>query len=72
MLFDLRVVANGVNKLKSPDNASIIITHYQRLLDYIKPDVVHVLYEGRMVKTAGTELALDLEKKGYDWLKTND
>ena len=68
----LRVVANGVNKLKSPDNASIIITHYQRLLDYIKPDVVHVLYEGRMVKTAGAELALDLEKKGYDWLKTND
>ena len=68
----LRVVANGVNKLKSPDNAAIIITHYQRLLDYIKPDVVHVLYEGRMVKTAGAELALDLEKKGYDWLKTND
>jgi len=68
----LRVVANGVNKLKLPDNASIIITHYQRLLDYIKPDVVHVLYEGRMVKTAGAELALDLEKKGYDWLKTND
>lgn len=68
----LRVVANGVNKLKSPDNASIIITHYQRLLDYIKPDVVHVLYEGRIVKTAGAELALDLEKKGYDWLKTND
>ncbi|MDO4704258.1 Fe-S cluster assembly ATPase SufC [Tannerella sp.] len=68
----LRVVANGVNKLKSPDNASIIITHYQRLLDYIKPDVVHVLYEGRMVKTAGAELALDLEKRGYDWLKTND
>lgn len=68
----LRVVANGVNKLKSPDNAAIIITHYQRLLDYIKPDVVHVLYEGRIVKTAGAELALDLEKKGYDWLKTND
>lgn len=68
----LRIVANGVNKLKSPDNASIIITHYQRLLDYIKPDVVHVLYEGRIVKTAGAELALDLEKKGYDWLKTND
>jgi feS assembly ATPase sufC len=68
----LRVVANGVNKLKSPDNASIIITHYQRLLDYIKPDVVHVLYEGHIVKTAGAELALDLEKKGYDWLKTND
>lgn len=68
----LRVVANGVNKLKSPDNASIIITHYQRLLNYIKPDVVHVLYEGRIVKTAGAELALDLEKKGYDWLKNND
>ena len=68
----LHIVANGVNKLKSPDNAAIIITHYQRLLDYIKPDVVHFLYEGRMVKTAGAELALDLEKKGYDWLKTND
>jgi Fe-S cluster assembly ATP-binding protein len=65
----LRVVANGVNKLKTPDNATIVITHYQRLLDYIKPDVVHVLYKGRIVKTAGPEFALELEKKGYDWLK---
>ena len=65
----LRVVANGVNKLKSPENAVIMITHYQRLLDYIKPDIVHVLYKGRIVKTAGPELALELEKKGYDWVK---
>ncbi|MDR2680532.1 MAG: Fe-S cluster assembly ATPase SufC [Tannerella sp.] len=65
----LRVVANGVNKLKTPDNATIVITHYQRLLDYIKPDVVHVLYKGRIVKTAGPEFAPELEKKGYDWLK---
>ncbi|MDR3261624.1 MAG: Fe-S cluster assembly ATPase SufC [Tannerella sp.] len=65
----LRVVANGVNKLKTPDNAVILITHYQRLLDYIKPDVVHVLYNGRIVKTAGPELALELEEKGYDWIK---
>ncbi len=68
----LRIVANGVNKLKTPDNATIVITHYQRLLDYIQPDVVHVLYKGRIVKTAGPELAVELEKKGYDWLKTND
>jgi Fe-S cluster assembly ATP-binding protein len=65
----LRVVANGVNKLKTPDNAVILITHYQRLLDYIKPDVVHVLYNGRIVKTAGPELALELEEKGYDWIR---
>jgi Fe-S cluster assembly ATP-binding protein len=65
----LRIVANGVNRLKRPDNATIVITHYQRLLDYIKPDVVHVLYRGRIVKTAGPELAMELEKKGYDWLK---
>jgi Fe-S cluster assembly ATP-binding protein len=65
----LRIVANGVNKLERPDNATIVITHYQRLLDYIKPDVVHVLYKGRIAKTAGPELALELEKKGYDWLK---
>lgn len=65
----LRIVANGVNKLKTPENATIVITHYQRLLDYIKPDVVHVLYEGRIMKSAGPELALELEKKGYDWLK---
>ncbi len=65
----LRIVANGVNRLKRPDNASIVITHYQRLLDYIVPDVVHVLYDGRIVKTAGKELALELEEKGYDWIK---
>ncbi|MDR2361737.1 MAG: Fe-S cluster assembly ATPase SufC [Prevotellaceae bacterium] len=65
----LRIVAAGVNKLKRPDNAVIVITHYQRLLDYIVPDTVHVLYNGRIVKTAGKELALEVEKKGYDWLK---
>jgi FeS assembly ATPase SufC len=65
----LRVVANGVNQLRNPNNAAIVITHYQRLLDYIKPDIVHVLYNGRIVKTAGPELALELESKGYDWLK---
>lgn len=65
----IRVVANGVNMLKRPDNATIVITHYQRLLEYIIPDVVHVLYNGRIVKTAGKELALELEEKGYDWLK---
>ncbi len=64
----LRIVAAGVNKLKTPDNAAIVITHYQRLLDYIVPDVVHVLYKGRIIKTAGKELALEVEKKGYDWL----
>ncbi len=65
----LRIVANGVNKLKSSDNATILITHYQRLLDYIVPDFVHVLYKGRIIKTGGKELALELEEKGYDWLK---
>ncbi len=65
----LKVVANGVNKLKSPDNASIVITHYQRLLDYIVPDFVHVLYNGKIIKSGGKELALELEEKGYDWLK---
>lgn len=65
----LRIVAGGVNKLKSSENASIVITHYQRLLDYIKPDFVHILYKGRIVKTAGPELALELEEKGYDWIK---
>ena len=65
----LRIVASGVNKLKTQDNATIVITHYQRLLDYIKPDIVHVLYKGRIVKTAGPELALELEEKGYDWIK---
>ena len=65
----LRIVANGVNKLKRPDNAVIIITHYQRLLDYIIPDFVHVLYKGRLVKSSGKELAFELEEKGYDWIK---
>ena len=65
----LRIVAEGVNKLKTPDTSCIVITHYQRLLDYIKPDVVHVLYKGRIVKTGGPELALELEEKGYDWIK---
>ena len=65
----LRVVANGVNMLKSNDNATIVITHYQRLLDYIVPDFVHVLYDGKIVKTGGKELALELEEKGYDWIK---
>ena len=65
----LRIVAGGVNKLKSEDNATIVITHYQRLLDYIIPDYVHVLYNGRIVKTGPKELALELEEKGYDWIK---
>jgi Fe-S cluster assembly ATP-binding protein len=65
----LRIVANGVNKLKNKENATIIITHYQRLLDYIVPDFVHVLYDGRIVKTGGKELAQELEKRGYDWIK---
>ena len=64
----LRIVATGVNKLRRPDNAFIVITHYQRLLDYIVPDVIHVLYKGRIIKTAGKELALEIERKGYDWL----
>ena len=65
----LRVVANGVNKLRSQDNAVIVITHYQRLLDYIVPDFVHVLSDGRIVKSGTKELALELEEKGYDWIK---
>ncbi len=65
----LRIVAKGVNTLKSADNATIVITHYQRLLDYIVPDFVHVLYDGRIVKTGNKELALELEEKGYDWIK---
>ena len=64
----LRIVATGVNRLKRPDNAFIVITHYQRLLDYIVPDVIHVLYKGRIIKTAGRELALEIEQKGYDWI----
>jgi Fe-S cluster assembly ATP-binding protein len=65
----LRIVAEGVNRLKSPDNATIIITHYQRLLDYIVPDFVHIIYDGRIVKSGGKDLALTLEEKGYDWIK---
>lgn len=65
----LRIVANGVNKLKSKDNAVVVITHYQRLLDYIVPDYVHVLYDGKIVKSGGKELAHELEEKGYDWIK---
>jgi Fe-S cluster assembly ATP-binding protein len=65
----LRIVANGVNKLRSADNATIIITHYQRLLDHIVPDFVHVLYKGKIVRSSGKELAMELEEKGYDWLK---
>jgi Fe-S cluster assembly ATP-binding protein len=65
----LRIVANGVNKLKSSENAVIVITHYQRLLDYIIPDFVHVLMDGKIVKSGGKELAYELEEKGYDWIK---
>jgi Fe-S cluster assembly ATP-binding protein len=65
----LRVVAEGVNKLKTPNTSTIVITHYQRLLDYIKPDFVHVLYKGQIVRTGGPELALELEERGYDWIK---
>jgi Fe-S cluster assembly ATP-binding protein len=66
----LRIVANGVNALRAPDRAMILITHYQRLLDYIVPDFIHVLYDGRIVKSGAKELALELESKGYDWLKS--
>ena len=65
----LRIVSNGVNKLRNSENAFIVITHYQRLLDYIVPDFVHVMYDGRIVKTGGKELELELEEKGYDWVK---
>ena len=65
----LRIVANGVNKLKTKENATIVVTHYQRLLDYIIPDFVHVLYNGKIVMSGGKELALELEEKGYDWVK---
>lgn len=64
----LRIVASGVNKLQSKDNATILITHYQRLLEYVKPDFVHVLYAGKIIKSGGPDLALELEEKGYDWL----
>ena len=65
----LRIVADGVNKLRTPDNAVVLVTHYQRLLNYIVPDFVHVLYKGRIVRSGGKELALELEEKGYDWIK---
>ncbi|WP_330444032.1 Fe-S cluster assembly ATPase SufC [Flavobacterium sp. C4GT6] len=68
----LRIVANGVNKLRNKDNAVIVITHYQRLLDYIVPDYVHVLYNGKIVKSGGKELAYELEEKGYDWIKSEN
>ena len=67
----LRIVANGVNKLKTKENATIVVTHYQRLLDYIIPDFVNVLYKGKIVKSGGKELALELEEKGYDWIKSD-
>ena len=65
----LKIVANGVNKLKNKDNAILVITHYQRLLEYIVPDYVHVLFDGKIVKSGGKELALKLEERGYDWIK---
>jgi len=65
----LRIVANGVNKLRNKDNAVVVITHYQRLLDYIVPDFVHVIHDGKIVKSGTKELALELEEKGYDWIK---
>ena len=67
----LKIVSNGVNQLKSKDNATIVVTHYQRLLDYIVPDYVHVIYKGRIVKSGSKELALDLEENGYDWIKAD-
>jgi Fe-S cluster assembly ATP-binding protein len=65
----LRIVSEGVNKIHTPQKACVVITHYQRLLDYIKPSIVHVLYQGKIVKTAGFELVGELEAKGYDWIK---
>lgn len=65
----LRIVAEGVNKLKRADTSTIVITHYERLLDILKPDVIHVLYKGRIVKSGGPELAKEIEAKGYDWIK---
>ncbi len=67
----LRIVANGVTKLKSKENATIVVTHYQRLLNYIIPDFVHVLYKGKIIKTGDKKLAMELEDKGYDWIKEN-
>lgn len=68
----LKTVAHGVNALRSPERSAIVVTHYQRLLDYIVPDFVHILYKGKIVKTAGKELALELEEKGYDWIKSEN
>jgi len=68
----LKTVAEGVNRLRRPDNAQLVITHYQRLLNYIIPDVVHVLYDGRIVRSGGKELALELEEKGYDWISKHE
>ena len=65
----LRIVADGINELRRPDNAMVLVTHYQRLLNYITPDYVHVLLDGRMVRSGGPELALELEEKGYDWIR---
>ena len=65
----LKIVSNGVNALRNKENATVVVTHYQRLLDYIVPDYVHVLFDGKIVKSGGKELAFELEKKGYDWIK---
>jgi Fe-S cluster assembly ATP-binding protein len=65
----LRIVAGGVNRLRRPDNAMILVTHYQRILEYIQPDQVHVLFDGRIVKSGGKELARELERRGYDWIR---
>ena len=65
----LRIVSDGINKLRNPERAAVLVTHYQRLLNYVEPDFVHVLYQGRIVKSGGKELALELEAKGYDWLR---
>jgi len=65
----LKIVAQGVNRLRRPDNAIILVTHYQRILQYVEPDHVHVLFDGRIVKSAGKELALELERRGYDWIR---
>ncbi len=66
----LKLVAGGVNKLRRPDNAFVVITHYQRLLEYIVPDIVHVLFDGRIVRSGGRELAMELEEKGYEWIRS--
>jgi Fe-S cluster assembly ATP-binding protein len=68
----LKIVSQGVNKFRSKDNAVLLVTHYQRLLNYIVPDFVHVLYKGRIIKSGGKELALELEEKGYDWIKNQE